>query len=822
MPEYLAPGVYVEEVSFRPKSIEGVGTSTTAFVGPTRKGPLFDLNDPPRTGPFISGVPEVITSFGEFERVYGGVTNLSFNAGGDAAPQEINYLAHAVRAFFDNGGSRLYIGRTFIPRTNLDGSIASDGIARSQPIVDLNSGDPNGQIRFVARMPGSGLNLKIEAFQKASPTDATTLTNAPAGSLLQVGGNNPAQPSILQGGFPPFILNNGDRLTFTSISGNPNEINFTGANAEVTGNALTLPIANPDGAILSVRFNNGVEQRIPIPADIADLPALQAFVATLNTNLRGGYARLEGSDRIVIGSDRAGTSSQVVANAALFGFDNATSAPAAGNVTNLEAVTVGEIQQILQSAGVPVQVTLPPATGRLTISSNATGNAVTLTVQDSNARNALGLPLSGQPGADGDALAYYRKQGDSWIGGTAAPWNTTLNLSDPLANPQLLTLNLVIRDADGMELVLEQLGFDPDHPQWLGTVLRENPSRRSDALLNPCFLQVGAAVPPVPQAFLLRNALFGNQSSTTIFLTGGNDGVEPVTNSTVPNAIAVRDALELLQAIDDVSIIAAPGHSTMADFITIQSALMIHAEQMKYRIAVLDTPPANSISQAREVRSRIDNKYAALYYPWVIVANPAARPGNDRIPKEIALPPSGFVAGIYARTDVQRGVWKAPANEVVQGILRFETEINFRQQGILNPEGINCLRFFPGRSNRVWGARTASSDPEWKYVNVRRYFMYLEKSIDRASQWAVFEPNGEALWSNIQETVSSFLYTEWRNGALLGATPEEAYFVRCDRSTITQNDLDNGRLICLIGVAAIKPAEFVIFRIGQKTADART
>jgi phage tail sheath protein FI len=180
------------------------------------------------------------------------------------------------------------------------------------------------------------------------------------------------------------------------------------------------------------------------------------------------------------------------------------------------------------------------------------------------------------------------------------------------------------------------------------------------------------------------------------------------------------------------------------------------------------------------------------------------------------------VAGIYARNDIERGVHKAPANEVVRGALRFEQDINFGQQEMLNPIGVNCLRYLSGRGYRVWGARLASSDPEWKYVSDRRYFNYLESSIDRGTQWAVFEPNGERLWANVRQTISDFLYNEWRNGALLGSTAEQAFFVRCDRSTMTQNDLDNGRLICLIGVAVIKPAEFVIFRIGQKTAEAQS
>ncbi len=163
---------------------------------------------------------------------------------------------------------------------------------------------------------------------------------------------------------------------------------------------------------------------------------------------------------------------------------------------------------------------------------------------------------------------------------------------------------------------------------------------------------------------------------------------------------------------------------------------------------------------------------------------------------------------------------KAPANEVVQGLTRFEVNINTARNDVLNPEGINALRFFEGRGHRVWGARTMSSDPEWKYVNVRRFFNYLEHSIDRATQWAVFEPNNERLWRNIRQMVEDFLLVEWQKGALLGSKPEEAYFVRCDRTTMTQNDIDNGRMICLIGVSPTKPAEFVIFRIGQWTAEA--
>jgi hypothetical protein len=254
---------------------------------------------------------------------------------------------------------------------------------------------------------------------------------------------------------------------------------------------------------------------------------------------------------------------------------------------------------------------------------------------------------------------------------------------------------------------------------------------------------------------------------------------------------------------------------------TATDSLIDHCEQLRYRIGIVDPPKDSSISGVRSFRSQFDTKYAALYYPWVEILDPTAVNDPGAAPATLRLPPSGFTAGIYARSDIARGVHKAPANEVVLGITRFMQNVTFDRQAVLNPEGINALRFFPGRSNRVWGARTMSSDPEWKYVNVRRLFIYLEHSIDKSTQWAVFEPNNEALWANIRQAITDFLLVTWKSGALMGSKPEEAFFVRCDRTTMTQNDLDNGRLIALIGVAPTYPAEFVIFRIGQWTADAQ-
>ncbi len=377
----------------------------------------------------------------------------------------------------------------------------------------------------------------------------------------------------------------------------------------------------------------------------------------------------------------------------------------------------------------------------------------------------------------------------------------------------IITLAISVRDGTGVVYEAGGLGLHAAHPRFVGRIFGANPPRSIDRLTNPVTIVIGSGV----VSHELRTALLGTADTRSVTLTGGSNGAG------APTTGSWGEALNMLLAQEDVAIIAAPGASAFAapTPAAVNQLLIGSAETRRaYRIAVLDAPPDTSVADVQLLKSRIDSTKAALYYPWVRVANPLA--GTDPMqPSEIDLPPSGFVAGIYARTDIQRGVFKAPANETVTGALDLQTQVRFGEQEVLNPLGINCIRALPGRGIRVWGARTISSDPEWKYVNIRRYFLYLESSIDRGTQWAVFEPNGERLWANVRSTISDFLYNEWVNGALLGATPKEAFFVQCDRSTITQNDLDNGRLVCLVGVAAIKPAEFVIFRIGQTTADNR-
>ncbi len=319
-------------------------------------------------------------------------------------------------------------------------------------------------------------------------------------------------------------------------------------------------------------------------------------------------------------------------------------------------------------------------------------------------------------------------------------------------------------------------------------------------------------------AYTLKGGDDGEMPGATAY--GGNDDPDFADYINDP-LLLPKNGLLAFEGVEDISIVAAPGYSYETTespeerdrIVGIQNALINHCEKMRYRIAVLDTPAKMLPTQALNYRNLRSSKYAAIYYPWVTVINPL-----DGL--RINLPPSGFVAGVYARNDIEHAVFKSPANEVVRLAIDFEQRLNKAQQELLNPQGVNCLRFFAGRGLLVWGARTISDDPEWKYVNVRRYFAYLEHTIDRGTQWVVFENNGPQLWDNVRRTIEDFLYNEWKMGGLMGDKPEQAYFVRCDLSTMTQNDLDNGRLICLIGVAPVRPAEFVIFRIGQWTADA--
>ncbi|MCF6155894.1 MAG: phage tail sheath family protein [Candidatus Brocadia sp.] len=273
-----------------------------------------------------------------------------------------------------------------------------------------------------------------------------------------------------------------------------------------------------------------------------------------------------------------------------------------------------------------------------------------------------------------------------------------------------------------------------------------------------------------------------------------------------------RTGLQAFNEVDEINIVCIPGITSQ----TVQTAMISHCENMKDRFCVLDPVKDADMDAIQDQKDEVvsDKGYAALYYPWIKVPIETIEDNKLKLVQDF-IPPSGYIAGIYARSDIERGVHKAPANEIIRGALEIKLAITKGEQDILNPLGINCIRSFPGRGIRVWGARTLSSDTLWKYVNVRRLFIYLEESIEEGTQWVVFEPNNEKLWGRVKATITEFLTRVWRDGALMGTKPEEAFFVKCDRTTMTQDDIDNGRLICIIGIAPVKPAEFVIFRIAQ-------
>ncbi len=321
------------------------------------------------------------------------------------------------------------------------------------------------------------------------------------------------------------------------------------------------------------------------------------------------------------------------------------------------------------------------------------------------------------------------------------------------------------------------------------------------------------ALPANPLTVRLRRAASGGSLQLADFV-GDLDPIGGLAGAPLGSG----RGLKALEAIDEIALLCVPDevHPTLAALRTpLRAAILNQCETHRDRFAILSAEAGRSDIDHPPLLPPRDSAYAAFYYPWIEVLDP-------QLQKKRLVPPTGHLAGIYARTDLERGVHKAPANEVVREALNLELPVTQAIQDSLNPRNVNCLRDFrpDSRGIRVWGARTMSSDPEWRYVNIRRLFIFVENSIARGTQWVVFEPNDEPLWARVRQNVTNFLVDLWRSGLLLGATPDQAFFVRCDRSTMTQHDIDHGRLICLIGLAAVRPAEFVIFRIGQKTAGA--
>lgn len=725
MPEYLAPGVFVEEVSFRAKSIEGVGTSVAAIVGPTRFGPL-------------RGKPEVVTSFGEYTRIYGDIRDL--NLGGTTI---LNHTAIAAKAFFDGGGKQLFVSRVGNYATPTSGfaSVA----------------DSAGTVTFRARFPGAMGNLTLELDWR----DSENLLRRDAVSA-------PAEGEVV----------------FLEASNLSNTVRAAGADVVTRVPDAAFPLA-----IRAVVRRAG--DHFVIVNNLCDITPATGTLS--GTDLRPDGAPLDDEGFLMSA-----------------GLVNGGGVSVNFSRISLKTPTSGELTN-----GASLVLTL----GAVTDLSDFTGGDW-----------GTNTTLYGTLDADN---AEFDVSADPINPGVTA---FSLPLAALAADPNSVRAIMVQRNfdlsvhsggADGPVIyTYGNISTAPSGSSSLASSVPQLPEKRYDQLSSPisCELAGGISGTDVMDALMelcdstAMNPVGISLSGPRYLITlgGGSDGDRPaaVHYGGVSDEVNGSSGFVALEDIEDVSIVMTPAAAADAtNHQAIVAEMQKHCLRMRYRVGIVDSRADMSLAEVREFRSNFDDSRLALYYPWVVTADPRG------ITSTINVPPAGFIAGVYANTDVQRGVHKPPANEIVIGALRFAQEINRFQQELLNPNGINCLRSFSGRGHRVWGGRTLSSDPEWKYVNVRRYFLYLERSIDKSTQWVVFEPNGEALWDNVRVTVESFLYNEWRNGRLLGSE-KSAYFVRCDRSTMTQNDIDNGRLVCEIGVAALKPAEFVIFRIGQKTADA--
>lgn len=356
---------------------------------------------------------------------------------------------------------------------------------------------------------------------------------------------------------------------------------------------------------------------------------------------------------------------------------------------------------------------------------------------------------------------------------------------------------------DDLVEVYENLSFNIEAPNYV-----EKKTAKSDLIEVACVGSQAEIAAPFEQL-----AAEGDAIVTVSFKGGSNGSVSSISAADfigTDNGAGRRTGIQAFVDNDIVSIMAVPGVTDP----NVQLTLVAHCENLGSRFAVLDMPKdAKKIDDIVAHRDIFDSNYAALYHPWLQVFDPLDK-------KNLAIPPSGSIIGIYSRSDNTRGVHKAPANEVVRACVGLDCQFNKGEQDILNPKGVNLIRAFPGMGIRVWGARTATSDPSWKYINVRRLFIFIEESIKANTNWAVFEPNDEVLWVRVKRTIDVFLTGLWRNGSLAGSAPSEAFFVNIGRDTMSQDDIDNGRLICVIGVAPVKPAEFVIFRISQKTSGA--
>lgn len=688
MPEYLAPGVFIEEVPARLKAIEGVSTSTAAFVGPAERGPVPGF-PPPFDGEADGYVvprdpaPRLVTSFADFTRTFGDALTLpDVNHNG--------YLARAAKAFFENGGKRLYVAR----------------------VVNVAGGVPSAAAGTLRLQQGVALRLAERAESGATVVRLTSLRGIANTNALE------------------FRTRDGATIQ------TPNVSSYDTRTGEVT---------------LDAALGQDLE-----PGEVAAIPA---------------------------GFDPATDGAQVYART-----PGAWSSRVKVSVTNADRGPVA-----------------------ITAAALATDREIVVQSAGSFYRGAV-------VEVDNGAARSYNEVVDI-LPGNRLQFAAAINLAVTPATPEttfarVVEIDIAVRDESGSIPALETYRALSWNPNPLPSIRRRHYATIINSRSKLIYIRPPNVDPP-GGAETPESADIATQPMTAsgFPVDPAGSGTPGVDGNTVADGDYVgadagpgkRTGIQSLQDVEDVRIIAAPGRSAQ----NVQNALISQCERMRYRFAVLDSQrDDDTVTAMLAHRNSYDSSFAAYYTPWL-----EATEGESRL----VVPPSGYVAGVYARTDNERGVHKAPANEVVRGITGLRLAITTGEQEVLNPRGVNAIRAFEGRGRRIWGGRTLSSDPEFRYVNVRRFLIFLEASLDRGTQWVVFEPNSPETWQRVVNSVSAFLHTQWRGGALFGRTPEQAFFVRCDETTMSVDDIQNGRLICEIGVAIVRPAEFVIFRIEQIT-----
>jgi phage tail sheath protein FI len=783
MPEYLAPGVYVEEVDTGPVPIEGVSTSTAGFVGMTQRGQTV-------------GAPELVTSFSDFQRRFGGYFDI-----GELNPsfQGHLFLPFAVEGFFSNGGKRAYIMRVKAPDAAIANATPVGGLnTRLKPGEDAIIGTKTIKpitLRGFQKGTNITLNMVIDGLVHKSITLMVDKINRTTEEITldKVIDFDP-EPNKFESAFSTVLLPAGRATVLKSGQ--------DAATAQPKATLDTVTGLQPGDKLQLRMSKNGITYESDIltikPAGINTATGEVEFTANIT---------LRTVNPISFEARRTTIVTNTMKLAADGLIDTTGTAP---NSFKIKAIDEGD-----WGNKISVQVTHSTAARSTLDKSVGTGGVMASGVDN----NQLAL---------NSAAGFYK---GAWVEidrGDEKRYRRVKNVATNVITLEGAALNAaaVAPQPPATDTVVSTCEFrltatyDGIVEQFSGLALENVAGKYCVDIVNSGsnLIQIDpTSVPANTHPFIFPSAPDG----LLIPLTNGSDGTAPPSDLNyrgVDNGPGNRTGIRALEDIDQISIIAAPGLTGQV----VQNALIEQCERLMDRFAILDPAPrtgnaAPNLTDVQNQRRLYDTKYAAIYYPRLLVTDPAS--GN-----EIAVPPSGHMAGIYARTDIERGVHKAPANEVIRSILGLELTINKGEQDILNPSpnNINVLRDFraDGRGYRVWGARCITSESAWKYVPVRRLFIFLEESIDEGTQWVVFEPNDEPLWARVRQSVSNFLVRVWRDGALMGTTAEQAFFVRCDNTTMTQDDIDNGRLIMLIGVAPVKPAEFVIIRIGQKAGGA--